>query len=84
MAIAGGEAQSQKMAYEKQSTLLGMAQQRKAAADEARKEATNQLVGGLTDMAGGAAGAVAASKGFEGMTAEGGNPGKKLFGILGI
>lgn len=62
MAIAGGEAQSQKMAYEKQSTLLGMAQQRKAAADQARKDATNQLVGGLTDMAGGAAGAAVADK----------------------
>jgi len=65
MAIAGGEAQSQKMAYEKQSTLLGMAQQRKAAADQARKDATNQLVGGLTDMAGGAAGAMMADKGLK-------------------
>ena len=56
MAIAGGERQSQKLAFEKQSTLLGMAQQRKAAADQARKDATNQLVGGLTDYAGGSAG----------------------------
>jgi hypothetical protein len=62
MAIAGGEAQSQKMAYEKQSTLLGMAQQRKAAADQARKDATAATVGGLSDMAGGAAGAFAAQK----------------------
>ena len=62
MAIAGGEAQSQKMAYEKQSTLLGMAQQRKAAADQARQDATNQMVGGLTDMAGGVAGASMANK----------------------
>ena len=62
MAIAGGERQSQKMAFEKQSTLLGMAQQRKAAADQARQDATNQLVGGLTDMAGGAAGAAVADE----------------------
>lgn len=60
-AIAGGEQQAQKMNYERQSTLLGMAQQRKAAADQARKDATNQLVGGLTDMAGGAVGLGVAS-----------------------
>tara|TARA_B100001939_G_scaffold335757_1_gene338077 strand:+ start:95 stop:754 length:660 start_codon:yes stop_codon:yes gene_type:complete len=63
MAIAGGEAQSQRMAYEKQSTLLGMAQQRKAAADQARKDATNQMVSGLTDIAGGVAGAKASGAG---------------------
>lgn len=59
MAIAGGEQQAQKMNYERQSTLLGMAQQRKAAADQARKDATAATVGGLTDIVGGAAGVAA-------------------------
>ena len=58
-AVASGERQTQQMEREKVGTLLGMAQQRKAAADQARKDATNQLVGGLTDMAGGALGAMA-------------------------
>ena len=58
MAIAAGETQSQKMQYEKQSTLLGMAQSRKTAADEARAAATEQLVGGISDVAAGGAKAV--------------------------
>ena len=58
MAIAAGETQSQKMQYEKQSTLLGMAQSRKTAADEARAAATEQLVGGVADTAAGATKAV--------------------------
>ena len=53
------------MEREKVGTLLGMAQQRKAAADQARKDATNQLVGGLTDMAGGAAGLGVAGVNFQ-------------------
>ena len=55
MAVAAGETQRQKMEYEKQGTLLGMAQQRKAAADTARKEATDALVGGIADIGIGAA-----------------------------
>ena len=55
-AVATGERQSQIMEYKKQSTLLGMAQQRKAAADQARKDATNALVSGISDIAGGIAG----------------------------
>ena len=47
------------MDYKKQSTLLGMAQQRKAAADQARADATSALVGGLGDAIGGVAGAKA-------------------------
>ena len=54
--VAAGERQSQIMDYKKQSTLLGMAQQRKAAADQARKDATNALVSGISDIAGGIAG----------------------------
>ena len=45
----------QQMEMEKTGTLLGMAQQRKAAADQARKDATDALVGGIADIAGGAA-----------------------------
>ncbi len=55
MAVAAGERQSQKMEFEKQGTLLGMAQQRKAAADQARKDATDALVSGITDIGMGAA-----------------------------
>ena len=54
--VAAGERQSQIMEYKKQSTLLGMAQQRTAAADQARKDATNALVSGIGDIAGGIAG----------------------------
>ena len=54
--VATGERQSQQMEYEKTSTLLGMSQQRLAAANQARADATNQLVGGLSDTLGGLAG----------------------------
>ena len=40
---------------EKTGTLLGMAQQRKAAADQARKDATDALVGGIASIGMGAA-----------------------------
>jgi hypothetical protein len=62
-AVATGERQSQVMEYKKQSTLLGMAQQRKAAADQARKDATNALVSGIGDIAGGLAGGGGFAKG---------------------
>ena len=61
--VAAGERQSQIMDYKKQSTLLGMAQQRKAAADQARKDATNALVSGISDIAGGVAGGGGFAKG---------------------
>lgn len=54
-AVATGERQSQQMNMEKTGTLLGMAQQRKAAADQARKDATDALVGGIADIGAGAA-----------------------------
>jgi hypothetical protein len=53
--VAAGERQSQKLEFEKQGTLLGMAQQRKAAADQARKDATDALVGGIAQVGMGAA-----------------------------
>ena len=55
MSVAAGERQTQKLEFEKQGTLLGMAQQRKAAADQARKDATDALVSGITDIGMGAA-----------------------------
>jgi predicted lipid-binding transport protein (Tim44 family) len=60
--VAMGERQTQQMEYEKTSTLLGMSQQRLAAANQARADATNQLVGGLSDTLGGLAGGGAFSK----------------------
>ena len=54
--VAQGELQSRKMEENKVSTLLGMAQQRKAAADQAREDAKNALTGGIADVAMGAGG----------------------------
>jgi len=50
--IAAGEQVSQQREMDKTGTLLGMAQQRKAAADQARAEAKSQLLGGISDIAG--------------------------------
>ena len=44
------------MEENKVSTLLGMAQQRKAAADQARADATQATIGGISNIAMGAAG----------------------------
>ena len=67
--VAAGERQSQVMDYKKQSTLLGMAQQRTAAADKARADATNALVSGVADIAGGLAGGGAfGPKGADGVS----------------
>ena len=54
--VAQGELQSRKMEENKASTLLGMAQQRKSAADQAREDAKQATIGGISDMAMGAAG----------------------------
>ncbi len=64
-----GELISRDAENEKQSTLLGMAQQRLAAANQARQDATNAIVGGISDTIGGVAGAASAGGGgsmFEG------------------
>ena len=63
---------------DKRTTLLGMSQERLAAADQARKDATGAIVGGIGQFAGGAASAAAAA------SAEYGQDGKlKGFGSIG-
>lgn len=54
-----GELISRDAEREKTSTLLGMSQQRLAAANQARQDATNALVGGIGSVAGAVGGAVA-------------------------
>jgi len=53
-ARAKGAADLEAKEFGRTETLLGMAQQRKAAADEARKKATQGLVGGIANVAVGA------------------------------
>ena len=52
MAEAGGAAQVQGLEFDRTETLLGMAQQRKRAADEARQKASSAFFGGLGNIAG--------------------------------
>jgi hypothetical protein len=61
--IAAGEQVSQQREMDKTGTLLGMAQQRKAAADEARAAAKADLLGGIGDIAGAGIAAGAANAG---------------------
>ena len=63
-----GELISRDAENEKVSTLLGMSQQRLAAANTARKDATNAIVGGIGSVVGGAIGGGALGKGFKGFT----------------
>lgn len=53
-----GELISRDAERDKVSTLMGMAQQRSAAANQARQDATNALVGGIGSVVGGAAGMI--------------------------
>jgi hypothetical protein len=55
MAMAQGEEKSRQMEADKVGTQLGMAQSRLTAANEARAAAKADLVGGISDMASGAA-----------------------------
>jgi hypothetical protein len=55
--IAAGEMAVQGQEFERTETMLGMAQQRKAAADAARQQATASLIGGIGSLAGAAIGA---------------------------
>ena len=56
IAVAKGEEKSRQMEADKVGTQMGMAQSRVTAANEARAAAKSDLVGGLGDMMGGAAG----------------------------
>lgn len=56
MAEARGAMAVQGQEFDRESTLLGMSQQRKAAADAARAQATQSLVGGIGSLAGAAVG----------------------------
>lgn len=55
MQEAQGAMQVQGMEFGRTETLLGMSQQRSAAADQARQQATQSLVGGIGSLAGAAA-----------------------------
>ena len=55
---AAGAQYVQDQEFARTETLLGMSQQRKAAADAARAAATQDLVGGIAEAAGGALGAM--------------------------
>ena len=52
---AAGATQARSLEYGKTSTLLGMSQQRLGAANKARQDATNAIVGGVGNLAGAAA-----------------------------
>ena len=61
-----GELISRDAERDKVSTLLGMSQQRLSAANQARQDATNALVGGIGGVVGGVAGALGGTEAFGG------------------
>jgi len=65
IAVAKGEESSRQMEADKVGTQLGMAQSRLTAANEARAAAKADLVGGIGEMAGGAAGVAVSGQGIE-------------------
>lgn len=84
MAEAGGAANVQSQEFDRTETLLGMSQARKAAADEARQQASAAFFGGIGNLAGAAIGA--ASGGMLGGAASGIGgiaTGMKTMGIAG-
>lgn len=64
---AQGEADIQSREQARTEALLGMAGQRKQAADAARQQATNQLIGGIGNVVGAGIGTAAAMDGANGM-----------------
>lgn len=62
---AAGQQYVQEQEFGRTETLLGMSQQRKAAADAARAAATQDLVGGIAEAAGGALGALGGPTDFK-------------------
>ena len=69
-----GELISRDAEKDKVSTLMGMAQQRSAAANQAKQDATNAIVGGIGSTVGGVASAMS------GMPSMQGSPGGALLG----
>ena len=69
-----GELISRDAEKDKVSTLMGMAQQRSAAANQAKQEATNAIVGGIGSTVGGVASALS------GMPSMQGSPGGAILG----
>ena len=69
-----GELISRDAEKDKVSTLMGMAQQRSAAANQAKQDATNAIVGGIGSTVGGVASALS------GMPSMQGSPGGALLG----
>lgn len=59
MLEAQGESRVQDLEIGRTQTLLGMSQQRLAAANQARQQATNQLIGGIAGMGAGIVGGIA-------------------------
>ena len=72
-----GELISRDAEREKVGTLLGMSQQRLAAANAAREQATQNIVGGIAGVAGGVGGALGGTEAFGGTSA---NFTQSLFG----
>ena len=63
-----GELISRDAEKDKVSTLMGMAQQRSAAANQAKQEATNAIVGGIGSTVGGVASALSGMPSMQGST----------------
>ena len=72
-----GELISRDAERDKVSTLLGMSQQRLSAANQARQDATNAIVGGIGSVVGGVAGAMS------GMPSMGGSGGTFTQNLMG-
>jgi len=81
---AQGAEQARSLEYSKTSTQLGMAQQRLGAANQARQQATQSILGGVGDLVGSAAGAASAGAGGGNMLRGGlGQNLLKGFGLAG-
>lgn len=64
MLEAQGESRVQDLEIGRTQTLLGMSQQRLAAANQARQQATNQLIGGIAGIGAGVVGGIAGDSDF--------------------
>ena len=71
MARAQGDYLSQRMQANQATTQLAMAQRRKAAADQARQQATGALIGGIGKIAGGVMAGFTADRGLKSIGMDG-------------